>query len=137
MTDWVPEYCDICLQVGHNCNTTYGKHVRDQKNKHKEEPVKKVIQKKQEMEWKAKPGTELVIQSDNMSNNKELAKEGNQTNGIEIQRIQSGDQHEATNGIIETLRIATQTTQGSGQKNTIKINDQRNAIKGGSQTPMN
>ncbi|XP_070047064.1 uncharacterized protein [Nicotiana tomentosiformis] len=76
------------------------KQIHDQKNKHKEENVKKVIHKQ---EWKAKPGIALVIQSDNGGGSEGAAKKGNQTNVVETQRKQSGNQHEATKGVNSTL----------------------------------
>ncbi|XP_019263163.1 PREDICTED: uncharacterized protein LOC109240928 [Nicotiana attenuata] len=59
--DWVLDYCEVCLQVGHGCNNSYESQIPEQKQKHKEKPVKKVIPKNQVMEWKAKQGTGLVV----------------------------------------------------------------------------
>lgn len=44
--DWVPDYCEVCLQMGHDCNNSYESQIPEQKQKRNEKLVKKVIPKK-------------------------------------------------------------------------------------------
>lgn len=43
--DWVPEYCEECLQVGHDCRLKYGKPPPEKKEKQVVKRVKQVANK--------------------------------------------------------------------------------------------
>ncbi|XP_009611511.1 uncharacterized protein [Nicotiana tomentosiformis] len=74
--DWVPEYCEECLQVGHDYALRYEKTVHEPKAKQKTQKVpepedkqhaqhvKKIPNKYPVMEWKAKPDNALIILED-------------------------------------------------------------------------